>query len=443
MKGGEKLQIAQVLQGFATPPSSQVNATPQRTQGESNRFMQMMSQQIHANTNDQTLQQPQVMHGEANGQSVLETFGLPISEVNGANEQALSHLLSNWKSTNEEAPFPHDETDKLAEDIALLVAWLNGEIELEDLPNELLALTKDAALLMQIIEEIQAVIKLWNQPNQADAMRLHANNLYQLMSQWMNSDRQQNRHLQWEQFIQTLADQEVADVLKDVLSAYERRTKLLTQQMYQTDATITRDTVASWLEQALTRHLANDSLKASINSESETNLANNKQVAMPMSPIQQYTLHVSSLQRIEAISNELVHKMQQIINQSQFLKNPAMNELMIRLHPEQLGEMTIRFVQVNGEMTVKFLVSSQMTKQLLEANMHQLKHMFAPHQIIIERDTTVLSDTERLHEEQEEQQQQEEDLREQEQYEEENNEEFEAVDFEALLEMLRKEEVVI
>src|SRR5690606_10263975 len=49
------------------------------------------------------------------------------------------------------------------------------------------------------------------------------------------------------------------------------------------------------------------------------------------------------------------------------------------------GEMRIRLVQMNGEMTVKFIVSSQAVKDLLETNMNQLRNMFLPHQVTIEK----------------------------------------------------------
>src|SRR5699024_4075522 len=43
------------------------------------------------------------------------------------------------------------------------------------------------------------------------------------------------------------------------------------------------------------------------------------------------------------------------------------------------------FIEMNGEMTVKITVSSQATKKMLEANIHQLKNMFSPHQVVIEK----------------------------------------------------------
>nr|WP_281349716.1 flagellar hook-length control protein FliK [Ornithinibacillus caprae] len=61
------------------------------------------------------------------------------------------------------------------------------------------------------------------------------------------------------------------------------------------------------------------------------------------------------------------------------------NQLSITLRPDNLGEMMVKLTQVNGEMTVKILVSSQAAKEMLESNINQLKTMFSPHQVQIER----------------------------------------------------------
>jgi flagellar hook-length control protein FliK len=60
------------------------------------------------------------------------------------------------------------------------------------------------------------------------------------------------------------------------------------------------------------------------------------------------------------------------------------------LRPDNLGEMMVRFTQINGEMTVKILVTSQAAKEMLESNIHQLKNMFSPHQVAIEKQEAII-----------------------------------------------------
>src|SRR5699024_5136827 len=99
-----------------------------------------------------------------------------------------------------------------------------------------------------------------------------------------------------------------------------------------------------------------------------------------MSPIEQYVIHTQNTN--EPIEHQVFKQFQQIIKVNNFFPNQTMiNQLSMTLKPDHLGEMLVRFIEINGEMTVKLLVTSQATRHMLEANIHQLKHLFAPHQI--------------------------------------------------------------
>src|SRR5699024_1587745 len=113
---------------------------------------------------------------------------------------------------------------------------------------------------------------------------------------------------------------------------------------------------------------------------------------MQMNQIQQYTLHVTEGHRIDAISRNLASDLSNIINRSSFLKQAGLEELTLTLRPHSLGDVTIRLAQINGEMTVRFLVTTEAAKKLFEANLHQLKPMFAPNQVVVERDLTIADD---------------------------------------------------
>ena len=131
-----------------------------------------------------------------------------------------------------------------------------------------------------------------------------------------------------------------------------------------------------------------------------------------MTEVQQYTVHIQRLDRIDRVSEELTQKVVNIVKESRLLTTKQnglqqMNQLTIVLRPEHLGNITVRFTQVDGNMTVQMVVTSQATKELLEANLHQLKHMFSPHQVVIERDDTI-SDDEFYREKNEEEQRDEE-----------------------------------
>lgn len=113
------------------------------------------------------------------------------------------------------------------------------------------------------------------------------------------------------------------------------------------------------------------------------------QTAQPK--LAQYVIHVQQTES-NSLEKQLVNEFRQIINDSKFLTlRNGMNQLSIRLKPEHLGDVVVRLTEMNGEMTVRMIVQSQAAKDLLDKNMNQLKHLFAPHQVTVEKQDNLLS----------------------------------------------------
>lgn len=105
----------------------------------------------------------------------------------------------------------------------------------------------------------------------------------------------------------------------------------------------------------------------------------------------QYVIHMQQTEG-NSLERQLVNELRQILIDSKFFTaRNGMNQLSIRLNPEHLGEMVIRLTEINGEMTVRMIVQSQAAKELLDRNMHQLKHLFSPHQVAVEKQDTLFS----------------------------------------------------
>ncbi|GAA0298754.1 flagellar hook-length control protein FliK [Gracilibacillus halotolerans] len=105
----------------------------------------------------------------------------------------------------------------------------------------------------------------------------------------------------------------------------------------------------------------------------------------------QYVIHMQQTEG-NSLERQLVNELRQILIDSKFLSlRNGMNQLSIRLNPEHLGEMVVRLTEVNGEMTVRMIVQSQAAKELLDRNMHQLKHLFSPHQVAVEKQDSLFS----------------------------------------------------
>lgn len=203
---------------------------------------------------------------------------------------------------------------------------------------------------------------------------------------------------QWDTFKQQVDEEKATEVLKEQLtkeqfaiwrlleSNLDKRNHFAHQ--YGQEAQTTRADLIKWIQGALDRYTDTERVIPAPVSPHQ---------AIPMTEVQQYTVHIQGLDRIDRVSEELTQKVINIINESRLLTSKQngiqqLNQLTIVLRPEHLGNITVRFMEVDGNMTVKMIVTSQATKELLEANLHQLKHMFSPHQVVIERDESISDD---------------------------------------------------
>lgn len=276
---------------------------------------------------------------------------------------------------------------------------------------------------MQLLDAIKRALQMSQNKESAHQVSKH---VLRLLQQWSQLSTKLNAPDLNALMNEQLTDKEEA-IWRQLVQTFTNRLALNKQNMYATDSNITRSDVMQWLQQANDRYLT-----AQV---TDGHVLLNTQGAM--SQIEQYVIHVQDSDRVERISSELMQKFEQVIRSSRFVQGPQSQQLSIMLRPEHLGNMTVRFAQIDGEMTVKIVVSTQLAKEMLESNIHQLKHLFAPHQVSIERDETV-SDKEffgELYEEEEHEEEQTEETFE-EQADEELDDDF---DFQSFLNELQKE----
>ncbi|ACJ34096.1 Flagellar hook-length control protein FliK [Anoxybacillus flavithermus WK1] len=71
-----------------------------------------------------------------------------------------------------------------------------------------------------------------------------------------------------------------------------------------------------------------------------------------------------------------VAQFERIVRSSQFTRWKNGNaQMLIRLHPEHLGYITIKLMQQKGKLTAKMITSTEAAKQLVEQHIHQLAHI--------------------------------------------------------------------
>ncbi|PKR78623.1 hypothetical protein CEY16_02380 [Halalkalibacillus sediminis] len=131
---------------------------------------------------------------------------------------------------------------------------------------------------------------------------------------------------------------------------------------------------------------------------------------MPMSKSEQFTIHMTRAQGTQQTSQsnqqQMIEQLQKIVQSSKFGRVGGAQQLTVHMKPENLGNMMLKFTQINGEMAVKITVMSQAAKEMLEGNLNQLRQMFSPNQVVIERqvDTTNTDYTQEYTDEETEQQ---------------------------------------
>ncbi|WP_226376920.1 flagellar hook-length control protein FliK [Oceanobacillus halotolerans] len=299
----------------------------------------------------------------------------------------------------------------------------------EQVQSELAALVKKIVPLLQDVQKASTL---------QDIQRI-APSILKLLEQWTALDKK----LQSQQGSNTLIDTAFSKVdqsskeqaiWKELIQAYQKRDQLVAKQQYNANATITSKDVVKWLQKAFSNQLANTE---NSNGVSFTTNA-------PMSRIEQYVIQVNPTQRSKSVDQQLINEFQKVMKTSQFLSMSNGNsQLAIRLQPDTLGDMMVRFTQVNGEMTVKILVSSVAAKEMLESNLHQLKNMFSPHQVTIERQDLQTQQSQNLNADQEDQSMSEQDQDQSNQFDEsDEHREGEQEDFETQFQdILQKEEV--
>ncbi|WP_170848121.1 flagellar hook-length control protein FliK [Lentibacillus halodurans] len=163
-------------------------------------------------------------------------------------------------------------------------------------------------------------------------------------------------------------------IWKELVQSFQKRNQLVMKQQYNSNAKVTSSDVAKWLQHAMQSQLQLDK-------------ANRQQTvtSMPMSKVEQYVVHLNQT-NTQPIDHQLIEQFQKVMKTSKFMAlQNGTSQLNISLRPENLGDMMVKLTQMNGEMTVKIIVTSAAAKDMLEANMHHLKNMFSPQQVVVEK----------------------------------------------------------
>lgn len=354
---------------------------------------------------------------------------LELADVKDMNVDSWWHVFQQLMQVSDNKTEP-----SIVEDVSLdeYMDWTQGEIQAfvhqllennslildESVKDELLALlnsdetidsselNKVMALFLQSDEEgemnlYQEIIgkakDILQTIQTSDDIEKNSKALLKLLEQWSNLT--QKHGTSSNSFIQSaFANSEDSDELtiwKDLVKTYQKRTQLAQNKQYHANAKVNRSDVKKWLHQLMSNSQhTGDKLVAHHSAGFQT---------IPMTQTEQYVIHVDEVKQPDLQGKQLINQFQKIIHSSRFVTNiNGTNQFSVSLQPENLGDLTVKLTQINGELTAKILVSSHAAKEMLEANIHQLKHMFSPHQVVIERTDVSLTSQEAMNEEGEE-----------------------------------------
>lgn len=191
-------------------------------------------------------------------------------------------------------------------------------------------------------------------------------------------------------------------IWRELVQSFQKRDQLAAKYQYNNEAKVTSTEVAKWIGNTLENQASRDrpTVPQAISTTSST--------TMPITRLEQYVIHVNQTQTQNAsqpVDQQLIEQFQKIMQSSKFSVMPnGTKQLSIAFRPENLGEIMVRLVQVDGEMTAKILVSSQAAKEMLESNLGQLRNMFSPAQVVIEKQELTAQQEQDLNKDEQEEQ---------------------------------------
>lgn len=231
----------------------------------------------------------------------------------------------------------------------------------------------------QIYMKVEALLKQVEE--KADITRI-APKILDLLSEWQKISQAGQGNTTLFTNLNT-ENKQLLDVWQELVQTFQNRTGMNQRNMYQLDAKISTADIVRWLSHTMEAELQPRTEKMTTQQAVSS--------TMPISKVEQFVIHMNQTQSHTSPDKQLIEQFQKIMDANRItnLQNTRGN-LAITLKPANLGEMLVRFTQVDGEMLVKILVTSDAAKEMLKGNIQQLRNMFSPHQVVIEKQETVI-----------------------------------------------------
>ena len=267
-------------------------------------------------------------------------------------------------------------------------AMLFAEIEGQLIPvEEMMNLEDLTAALGMTEEELQSIIQ------QLLGEEMPLNDVWAVLEQTPALLAQITAVLQGESNVVTPKEAtKVIEFLK-LAEALSVKTDTVYQQQYQLNQT--KDLLQSFASQfqsatqqetaktTTIQQVVQQLTQTTVKQEADTTQVNSNQ--QQATTVTTKTVTVTLPAQSSSQSEALVKEIQSLLNRSQLSNNQGTMRLVLKLFPENLGQIRIELMQKDGVLQARLLATTAVGKELLDSNLNQLKSAFVAQNIQMER----------------------------------------------------------
>ena len=292
-------------------------------------------------------------------------------------EEAVTEVTEVVEATTLEEVF---DVLGIEHDEAMLFAEIEGQLipveemmNLEDL-TAALGITKEEleAILQQLLGEQMPMNDVWAVLEQTPALLAQITAVLQGESNVV-TPKEATKVVEFLKLAETLSvktdtvyqQQYQLNQTKDLLQSFVNQFQSVTQQ----------ETTKSTTFQQLTQ--------TTVKQEADTTQVNASQ--QQATTVTTKTLTVTLPAQPSSQSEALAKEIQNLLNRSQLSNNQGTIRLVLKLFPENLGQIRIEVMQKDGLMQARLLATTAAGKELLDSNLNQLKSAFVAQNIQMER----------------------------------------------------------
>ena len=292
-------------------------------------------------------------------------------------EEAVTEVTEVVEATTIEEVF---DVLGIEHDEAMLFAEIEGQLirveemmNLEDL-TAALGITKEEleAILQQLLGEQMPMNDVWAVLEQTPALLAQITAVLQGESNVV-TPKEATKVVEFLKLAETLSvktdtvyqQQYQLNQTKDLLQSFVNQFQSVTQQE------TTKSTTFQQLTQTTVKQEADTTQVNASQQQATTVTTKTVTVTLPAQPSSQ--------------SEALAKEIQNLLNRSQLSNNQGTIRLVLKLFPENLGQIRIEVMQKDGLMQARLLATTAAGKELLDSNLNQLKSAFVAQNIQMER----------------------------------------------------------